>query len=98
MRFSSKYVHVLAVFPLYGMVLLTSPSLEFYLTNKTRHTSPLYIYILHYLASLKDNEYYVNCKASVILMSFCMLQSVSLLMQKSVNSHTVERNFHLLIT
>jgi hypothetical protein len=33
--FLSKTVHVLVVFPLYAMVLLTSPSLEIYLTNKT---------------------------------------------------------------
>jgi hypothetical protein len=32
------------VFPLYAMVLLTSPSLEIYLTNKTWHTSSLYIF------------------------------------------------------
>lgn len=43
--FVSKSVHVLVVFSLYATVLLISPSSEFYPTNSTRHTSPLYIYI-----------------------------------------------------
>jgi hypothetical protein len=42
--FLSKSVDVLVVFPLYAMILLTSPSSEFYLTNITRYTSPLHIF------------------------------------------------------